>query len=154
MTNTAGVVDADHEAACHGTIRWWEPLFVVPVVACLSWLIVSCSLGFIVGALFAARGYDYTEVTAFESKVSTKFLVIQISMTIFYLAALFAIRHVLRKHRGRAWFAGYFRPIGIRPVLQAMLSGLVLAGVFLLAIVGLSQTPLWDLDPAAVNVTL
>jgi hypothetical protein len=28
-------------------MRWWEPLAVVPVVACLGWLIVLFALGFL-----------------------------------------------------------------------------------------------------------
>jgi hypothetical protein len=38
-------------------MRWWEPLAVVPVVACLGWLIVLFALGFILGVLFAFLGY-------------------------------------------------------------------------------------------------
>jgi membrane protease YdiL (CAAX protease family) len=134
-------------------MRWWEPLAVVPVVACLGWLIVLFALGFILGLLFAFLGYG-AEVREFAAKAGTNFFVIQISIAIFYLAVVFAVRRDLRKRHQTTVFACYFPPVEIRALLHAGFSGLLLAGVYVVVILGVSWTSLWHFHLATGKFAL
>jgi uncharacterized protein len=137
----------------HGAMRWWEPLAVVPVIACLGWLIVLLALGFILGLLFAFLGYG-TEVREFAAKAGKNFFVIQISIAMLYLAVLFAVRRDLRKRHETTVFARYFPPIGIRALFHAGFSGLLLAGTYVVVILGVSWTSLWHFHPATDKFAL
>jgi membrane protease YdiL (CAAX protease family) len=124
-----------------GEIRWWE-LLVVPVGASLGWLIVFCTSGVILGFLFAAIGYG-AQVKAFVANPSLNFFLIYINAAIFYLAMLLAVRRDLGKRHGTTPFARYFRSIGIRALVNAGFSGLALAGIYVVVIVGVSWSGLW-----------
>jgi membrane protease YdiL (CAAX protease family) len=63
-----------------------------------------------------------------------------------YLALLLVMR-CLAKRRGHALFASYLPSIGIRPVLYAALSGISLAGIYLIGILGLSLTSFFQNIP-------
>jgi membrane protease YdiL (CAAX protease family) len=125
----------------------------VPVVACLGWLIVLFALGFILGLLFAFLGYG-AEAREFAAKAGTNFFVIQISIAIFCLAVVFAVQRDLRKRHQTTVFACYFPPVEIRALLHAGFSGLLMAGVYVVVILGVSWTSLWHFHPATGKFAL
>lgn len=147
LDDRTATVDADESgpidpaavgvAARRAAFRWWDPCLVL-VIAAIGWLVcLFCA---------ASTAWLLLGISAKLVAASIEFFAPLAFTATYYLAVLLVMRS-LAKRRGHALFASYLPSIGIRPALYAALSGISLAGFYLIGILGLSLTSLFRNHP-------